>query len=324
MKSTTVAIFGALAAVASAYSPAKHLHFPRANATTTAASTPAAELTTLTVKTTETKTIVSCAPTVTNCPADEKGMSDVPEKDRTTQVVTNTVVLTETVCPVTEVERVSSKVVQEHATPAPTAHPTMTTKVVDVTMDKTVTITLGVGASQSVVPTVIKSTSKSTVTVPSDEEPTTTTTATSTSTRTVTVAPAKDTQTVAANGNEGCDKAPAETVTVTVAQTTVTAPAATVYVTVPCDSAAPAVTGKAGGDKATNDKHTNNNGGDKKGNDNGDNKGEDNKPAQTTDCPPDETTTIQEVVTVVPYPTGSKNGTTTGAAAPSGFARLRR
>ena len=337
MKST-VAILGAMAAVASAYSPAQHLHFPRANSTTTAPA--ASDMTTLTVQSTETKTIISCHSTVTNCPADETGMSTVPESDRTTQTVTNTVELTKTVCPVTDVDRVSSEVMSQHATPTQTPPAGMTTKVTDVVNDMTVTMTLGAGSTKSTVPTVIKSTIKSTVTVPcettdvktGDSEPTTTTTATSTSTRTVTVArpessePAPTGDNTGDNGDstaETCEEAPASTVTVTVAQTTVTAPASTVYVTAPCEGSetgsgeAPAVTGKAGGD----DKH--NNGGNNGGS-NDDSQGEDNKPAgtKTEDCPPDETITMQSTLTVVPFPTGGSNST--GIAGPSGFARLRR
>jgi hypothetical protein len=337
MKST-VAILGAMAAVASAYSPAQHLHFPRANSTTTAPA--ASDLTTLTVKTTETKTIISCAPTVTNCPADETGMSTIPESDRTTQTVTNTVELTKTVCPVTDVERISSEVMSQHATPTQAPPAGMTTKVIDVVNDMTVTMTLGAGSTKSIVPTVIKSTIKSTVTVPcettdvktGDSEPTTTTTATSTSTRTVTVSRSKPTETAPAESTadstaETCDQAPASTVTVTVAQTTITVPASTVYVTAPCDATktgsgdAPAVTGKAGDGNDnkvdTDDKHNN-------GGNNDDNQGEDNKPVETTtvDCPPDEIITMQSTVTVIPVPTGGSNST--GIAGPSGFARLRR
>ncbi|KAJ3476786.1 hypothetical protein NLG97_g9016 [Lecanicillium saksenae] len=87
MKST-FALVGAYAAMASAFTPGRHLHFPRSNGTAPADPTPAASVTTLTVQTTRTSTIISCAPTVTNCPAGKPEMSSIPESDR--QTVTTT------------------------------------------------------------------------------------------------------------------------------------------------------------------------------------------------------------------------------------------
>src|SRR5689334_7286930 len=100
MKSA-IATIGMLAAAASAYSHhPRHLHFPRANNT--------AEQTTLTVIATQIHTVTSCAPTVTNCPAHSTGIASLPESQRTTFVVTDTVTLATTVCPVTEASSVSA------------------------------------------------------------------------------------------------------------------------------------------------------------------------------------------------------------------------
>lgn len=194
MKSV-IANIGMFAAVANAYSYPRHMHFRRDNGTDDA-------LTTLTVLTTEVHTITSCAPTVTNCPArDQTALDELPETDKTTYVVTNTVLLTTTVCPVTEAGYISSSVISEAQTggitgktitapltadvplstgayppvtagdespeaPEPTSLTTITS---DVVTDKTVTLTLGTGTDASVVTTTVQSTIKTTITVPCSE-----------------------------------------------------------------------------------------------------------------------------------------------------------
>lgn len=82
--------------------------------------TPAAEqLTTLTVLSTQVRTVISCAPTVTNCPADSSSLSDLastaPEQVSTV-LVTDVVQLATTICPVTAAESVSSSVISVAAT----------------------------------------------------------------------------------------------------------------------------------------------------------------------------------------------------------------
>ncbi|WYZ37164.1 hypothetical protein EsH8_II_000670 [Colletotrichum jinshuiense] len=106
MKST-VAALGLMASLASAsaYQP-RHFHWRRDN------STAPAGYTTLTVEVTEVATVTSCAPTITNCPARSATLS---ASDLHTYVVTNTVVLTEVVCPVTDAPIISKSVVQEHS-----------------------------------------------------------------------------------------------------------------------------------------------------------------------------------------------------------------
>ncbi|KAJ4155175.1 hypothetical protein LMH87_000432 [Akanthomyces muscarius] len=338
MKST-FALVGAYAALASAFTPGRHLHFPRGNSTGTAPPTPAGSITTLTVQTTRTSTIISCAPTVTNCPAGKPEMSTIPESDRQIKTVTETVDLTTTVCPVAEASTISQQIIEKHksassaAAPSQTQPPVQTT---DIISTKTITLTMGSGDRQSVVPTVITTTIKSTITPPAGasktNEETVTTTATSTSTKTVTITRAKATPSAAAgnnnggNGNSGNGEkcasgaAPA-TVTVTVAQTTVTAAPVTVTVSAPCA----ATSAPAGSKQVEQEKPA---GKDNNSKPAGGEKAKASQPpaeASTTPCESDSTTTIEATVTVVPYP--ANNGTTptaTGAPAPSGFARLRR
>ncbi|ATY65399.1 hypothetical protein A9K55_001907 [Cordyceps militaris] len=298
--------------------------------TVTPTPTPAGALTTLTVKSTRTSTITSCAPTVTNCPVGKPEMSAIPESARQIKTVTETIDLTTTVCPITEASTISKKIIEQHksssassALPSQQQPPLRTT---DIISTKTITLTLGTGDRQSVVPTVITTTIKSTITPPASAEETVTTTATSTSTKTVTITRAKTTSTPAPvpgnNGNGGsgsnCEKcaAPA-TVTVTVAQTTITASAATVTVTAPCATGSVPVGGKQveqekPADKASQSKPAG-----------GNVTTQPAASASATPCESDSTTFIDATVTVVPYPVN--NGTTpTGAPSPSGFARLRR
>ncbi|ROT42440.1 hypothetical protein SODALDRAFT_15240 [Sodiomyces alkalinus F11] len=72
-----------------------------------------AGFTTLTVEVTEVATITSCAPTITDCAA---ALPTLREEDLETFIITQTVRLTETVCPITEVENISESVIREHET----------------------------------------------------------------------------------------------------------------------------------------------------------------------------------------------------------------
>ncbi|KAK7431602.1 hypothetical protein QQZ08_001820 [Neonectria magnoliae] len=190
MKST-VAALGMFAAAANAYTFPRHVHYRRDNGTETG-------LTTLTVLTTQVQTITSCAPTVTNCPArDQTAIDQLPETDKTVVVVTNTVVLTETVCPVADASSISSDVIEKAQTGGITGYtltaplttslgpistgesspeattdaeyPELTTIVSEYVTDKTLTLTIGTGTDASVVTTTVHSTIQSTVTVPYSE-----------------------------------------------------------------------------------------------------------------------------------------------------------
>jgi hypothetical protein len=195
MKSA-VATLGMVAA-ANAYSYPRHMHYRRDNGTDYG-------MTTLTVVTTEVHTITSCAPTVTNCPARDQttALDQLPETDKTVVVVTDTVVLTETVCPVSEAGAISSSVIEKAQTggitgaytltaplttslgPISTGYPApgvtdsdnsgenntkLTTIVSDYVTDKVVTLTIGTGTDAEVTTTTIHSTIQTTVTVPCSE-----------------------------------------------------------------------------------------------------------------------------------------------------------
>ena len=195
--------------------------------------------------------------------------------------------------------------------PFPTApssqdiHPTqpaLTTKVTQEVTVKTITVTLGSGPDKTVKTSTLPVTIDKTITVGAEQ--TTTTTSTKHLTRTVTVV--RPEASAPANGEKaaagGDDK-----VTVTV-----TAPASTVYVTLPCDqNQATALPTGVNSAAAVNN------------NDNGGGQSEEPCPDVTTTM--QLTTTVQSTLVVKPYPTGSSNGTSTdGSAKPSGFARLAR
>ncbi|KAI1403504.1 hypothetical protein F4819DRAFT_451022 [Hypoxylon fuscum] len=180
MKSATVA-FGLFAGLASAsynHHP-RHFHNPywRRNETGAAAG----PSTTLTVAITTTHTITSCAPTITNCPANA-GNSTGPA------VVTEIIDLTTTVCPVTAAESISSSMIGAHSSglipgstrtvtttlpsstgansPAGSSAPGVSTSAVVVgTVDQTHTLTVGPSSSQSILVTTVKSYLTSMVTV---------------------------------------------------------------------------------------------------------------------------------------------------------------
>lgn len=204
MKSA-VAVLG-LAAIANAFEFPKHAqyHHKRSNYTepagTSAAAGSGSDYTTVTVLTTQVRTITSCAPTVTNCPARQTAIDQLPANQKHVVYVTDTVVLTETVCPVSEAGKVSSSVIQQAqtggitpqytitatapgaTTPAAAAIPlstgysapvtdsdssggentSLTTLVSTTVVDKTLTLTI----SNQVTTTTVQSTIETTVTVP--------------------------------------------------------------------------------------------------------------------------------------------------------------
>lgn len=188
MKSV-VASLGMFAAVANAYSYPRHMHFPRANGTDDS-------LTTLTVIATQVHTVTSCKPTVTNCPAGDKtALDELPETDKTVVVVTDTVILTETVCPVTEASAIESSVIGKASTegitgstitapiPLSTSYPeptqggqlpggeddsTVTTITTAYVTDKVVTLTIGTGTDASTVTSTIQTSVQTTITVTCD------------------------------------------------------------------------------------------------------------------------------------------------------------
>lgn len=198
MKSTTVAL-GFLTGVSSAaYNHPRHFHSPprfyrRENGTNSypVQAPPAAEAqqTTLTVAVTNYHTVISCAPTVTNCPANSNNtaaMSTMPASDLVTQVQTSVVDLYTTVCPVTAAESVSKSVVQAHSSgyitgtprapgpvpttagPAPTGNAPKPGESVSEsvgTTDAVITMTVGPSSAQSVVTKTIKSTYTAKVTI---------------------------------------------------------------------------------------------------------------------------------------------------------------
>ncbi|KAI1106491.1 hypothetical protein F4804DRAFT_31047 [Jackrogersella minutella] len=172
MKSTTVA-FGLFAGIASAsYNHPRHFHNPYWRRNETAPST------TLTVAVTSVHTITSCAPTITNCPANAG--------NGTGAVVTEVIDLTTTVCPVTAIGSISSSLVGAHSSglipgSTRTVIPTATSSAaaegttpasggVSVypsfnTVPQTVTMTVGPESSRSVLVTTIQSTQTQMVTV---------------------------------------------------------------------------------------------------------------------------------------------------------------
>ncbi|KAI3395802.1 hypothetical protein diail_885, partial [Diaporthe ilicicola] len=120
MKSVLAASLG-LATLASANNvvyPQHHFNYRRQNTTSSAAAA-GEQLTTLTVQTTSVRTIISCAPTVTNCPANSASLtklaSTAPEQVSTV-LVTDVIQLATTICPVTAAEGVSSSVMSVAAT----------------------------------------------------------------------------------------------------------------------------------------------------------------------------------------------------------------
>jgi hypothetical protein len=114
-------------------------------------STSVEESTTLTVFQTLVRTVTSCAPTVTNCPA--RSATEVG-------VVTEIIALTTTVCPVTAAAAVSSSLA---AVASSTIKAPLDTGVMNPeASDTTLTYMLGTGSSTTVITTTIKRTTTST------------------------------------------------------------------------------------------------------------------------------------------------------------------
>jgi hypothetical protein len=355
MKSAVVA-FGLFASMANAYSHPRHFHFRRDNTTIPADDS----LTTLTVIATQTSTIISCAPTVTNCPAHSTDIDQLPESDKTTAVVTNTVILTETVCPVSEAPAISSSIIDQASTltpiatiTAPTAGATqsdelpvetsigstITTHVSEIVESHTLTFTQGTGTDASVVTSTYGSTIYTTVvvTVPCNggcggaapsEEPTTTTTATSTATTTVTVPPPSQTgpgesdsnDTTPGNGSNNGGGQPGNE-----NDEEGVCEDHTVTVTIPASTVYVTV-GASDVPTATAPAVVNPavpSSGANNEDDDEDAEDIEDEDDEEDECPAEVTATATSTVTVPPpYPTGN-NGTHPGNAAPSGFVRLR-
>jgi len=250
MQFTTALSMGFFAALASAhaYHP-QHFHHRRHVNGTGISGGPS---TALTVFVTNTHTFTSCAPTVTNCPAAIKTGGVV--------VVTETVPITTTICPVSDAESVSSAIQSSYvASGLNSAKGDVTTTAAFVPVitgaplgtgsgasptggdsgdeDVVLTYTLGAGTSTTVVTTTIKHTSVvATVyaTKPAggkDEantaagaagEKTTTISGTSTSTRYVTVSAVPTGPAGGVGGGAATGPALCAPVTVTVALSTVT------------------------------------------------------------------------------------------------------
>ncbi|KAH8778434.1 hypothetical protein F5883DRAFT_214877 [Diaporthe sp. PMI_573] len=120
MKSVLAASLGlaTLATANNVYPQHPHFNYRRQN-TTASVGAGAGELTTLTVQQTSIRTIISCAPTVTNCPANSASLtqlaSTAPEQVSTV-LVTDVIQLATTICPVTEASAISSSVISVAAT----------------------------------------------------------------------------------------------------------------------------------------------------------------------------------------------------------------
>ena len=157
----SVVFFAALASASNNHFHGRHHHFGRRQyGNETGISGP--QMTISTIYETQTFTITSCAPTVTDCPAES------------TKVVTSVVAVSTTVCPVTEaggyavstppssiVAPISTGVYTSEATVAPSAPAeSVVTKVTNTTL----TYTLGSGSSTTIVTTTIQHTSTETIT----------------------------------------------------------------------------------------------------------------------------------------------------------------
>lgn len=317
----TTATLAMLAAVASAVNPGEQMYFRR-NATE--------PMTTLVVKTTQLHTIISCAPTVTNCPAHATGIATLPDSEKITKVVTDTIILATTVCPVTDIAKASSSAInsaqssnnpaQVTGTNTPSAPPAMTTEVTDVVTDKTYTITMGTGSDASKATRTVRTTFKKTVTVPyadvtaaptSTGDTTTTAWATKKVTKTVKISKAKTSTTAGSlPTGSGSGDCPASTVTVTVAAPTVyvtvggascTADAKPVATNEPTASQPPVDTQKPDATQTTSGSQP-----------------------SPTDCDDDTVSTQKATPTLAPYPTGNGTHPTSGRAKPTGFAVIHR
>ncbi|KAG6037570.1 hypothetical protein E4U41_004904 [Claviceps citrina] len=310
---TIVTALGMLAAVASAYNPGRRLHF-RGNGTE--------NLTTLTMKTTRLHTVISCAPTVTDCPAHATGLASLPDSQKVTKIVTDTVLAT-TVRAVTDMPKASgSSNMTADAQGASSQGPAMNTKVTDVVSDKTYTMTMGTGSSASVATRTLRTTLQQTITLPNADataapastgEPTTTVWSTTKATRTVVITRAKHTGTLGISASQPSHgDCPASTVTVTVAEKTVTLPASTVYVTVGAPASCTADQGASKPSWAPSNSQPASAPPNSQ-----------SPPTSTPDCDTDSAPTLKHSSIAAPYPTGNGTHPTSGRAMPTGFARLR-
>lgn len=117
MKSVLAASLG-LATLASAnnvYPQHPHFNYRRQNTTASAGE----QLTTLTVLTTSVRTVISCAATVTDCPANSASLTNlasVAPEQVSTVLVTDVIQLATTICPVTAASGISSSVISVAAT----------------------------------------------------------------------------------------------------------------------------------------------------------------------------------------------------------------
>ncbi|KAG6008522.1 hypothetical protein E4U21_004362 [Claviceps maximensis] len=303
---TTFTALGMLVAVASAYGPGRVLHFRRNDTQ---------DMTTLSFKTTHIHTIISCAPTITNCPAHATDIATLPDHDKITKVITDTDAVSTTVCSSTDAAQISSSVLAKAASSSGPAPTDVTTTVTNVVTSKTYTMVMGTGPGASVATRTIRTTSQMTLTIPNTgataapaatSDRTTTEWATTKVTRTVVLHHKKPTSTAgnspATNTSGGC---PVSTVT-----ETVTVPAPTVYVTVGACTAdqnsaaatqAPAATSEPIASQPTSA-----------------------SPTSTGDDCDDYTPTLRPTATAAPYPSSNGTHPTSGQAKPTGFARLHR
>lgn len=352
MKSV-VASIGMFAAMANAYQYPRHMHFRRDNGTD-------ASLTTLTVLTTQVHTVTSCAPVVTNCPAnDQTAIEQLPESDKTTFVVTDTIVLTETVCPVTDAASISSSVIEEAKTggvtgetltapltasvplstggsyppitggdsspEAPETSASLTTITSDIVTEKTLTLTLGIGEDASVVTTTVQATIQTTITVPCEDAQVTDDGSKGNGT------PDED-STTTLTSTSTTTRTSTGTITKTVEEASPTETkvsangsdecpeAKTVTVTAPASTVYITV-GSDGSKTQGSDANVTGQPGDDDDDDDESNNGSDDEDDEEEYC--DETSTVEATVTVVPYPVNS-TVPTSGYARPTGFARRLR
>lgn len=117
MKSVLAASLGlaTLASASNVYPQHPHFNYRRQN-TTSSVAAGGEELTTLTVQTTSIRTIISCAPTVTDCPANSASLTNLSPDQVSTVLVTDVIQLATTICPVTAAEGISSSVISVAAT----------------------------------------------------------------------------------------------------------------------------------------------------------------------------------------------------------------
>ncbi|KYK55310.1 hypothetical protein DCS_07273 [Drechmeria coniospora] len=164
-------------------------------------TTPGAGQTTLTVLATKVYSVVSCAPSVTNCPAQKSVIDSLPESEKALHFVTSVYALSTTVCPVTDASRIESSISSDHSlTPVVNAssptlgpeNPPIVPETPATTDDtpRTLSYTLGSGTRASVTTAVIGNKHGRPFPPPrptpqSSDESTTTRTRTSYATRTV-------------------------------------------------------------------------------------------------------------------------------------------